>query len=151
MAESEQGTCAPVQCSSPTNSTGSLGTVVQDEIESPELRLHGNNAFTRMKGQSDLKLLEQESRPPTRMKIQQTPTSIVYPIVESLPEVVELNRELAKKKIYNAMEIEDMQHKIKITQLRNQLEYLENLEKIGGVAQVHHFNDQSLKIKSTDS
>ena len=143
MAESGPRTYAPVQCSSPTNSTGSLGTVAQDkfEIESLELRLHGNNALTRMKGQSDLELQELESRPPTRMEIRQDATSIVYPIVKSLPEVVELNRELTRKKIYNAMEIENMQHKIKITQLRNQLEYLEKLEKIGGVAQ-GDFNSQ---------
>ena len=78
-------------------------------------------------------MCEQESRPPTRTGLQ-CPRCLVDQIVESHPEVIKLKTKYAIQKIRHAIDIEEMEHKIRTTQLQKQIKCLGNLKTLEGVA-----------------
>ena len=127
MAYSDAVPYAPIRCSSPPDSAESLGIVEQKEIESSELRLHGHNDITRINEQRDPESCEQESRPPTRTGIQY-PRCLVDHIVESHPEVINLKIKHTMQKICHAIEIEEIKHKIRTTQLQKTERIFRELE-----------------------
>ena len=109
MAQSESGTCLPIQCSSPPDSTETPDTAAENGAERLLVESFGNNTT----GESQREM--------------QTLLSFAQSIAETLPDVVKQKKDLEMQRIHHKMEIEDMQHQIKITQLRSELEYLESM------------------------